>query len=157
MAYTKTINGRDYVIIRGYKRHLKTLMAGNIWRANNPQVVQLGLGQHGMRNVLRVTLVVDIIFAVAINAVDTIVQDENTMVDFVGGSGADIAKGVMATGAGVGAAKLIAVATGGSVLATGAIFAVSIIAAGLTLQAIDDHYGISEQLTEKMKEVIGEG
>ena len=43
-AYVKRYNGVDYLILKGYKKHLKTLLAGNRFRASNPQVVKLGLG-----------------------------------------------------------------------------------------------------------------
>lgn len=153
IAYTKVANGTEYVIIKGYKKHLKTLMKGHRWRANNPQVVQLGLGTKNMaRNMLRVGLVVDIIFAVAINAVDVFVHDEKTMEDFVGRSGADIAKGMIATGAGTVAAVLLS-AFGYPLVAAGVAFAAIGFGASVALDWVDNEYGISDKVVEKLKEV----
>lgn len=146
MAYEKRINGRDYVIIRGYKRHQQTLMRGNRWRSNNPRVVQLGLGSHGARAVLRVSVVLDIAWATATNAVDAIIRDDRTMEDFVGRSGMDIAKGVVTTGLGLAAAAGVS-----SVLTGGLIFAGIVLLVGISLDQLDNHFGISDQLVERMK------
>lgn len=153
VAYTKVANGTEYVIIKGYKKHLKTLMRGHRWRANNPQVVQLGLGTKNMaRNMLRVGLVVDIIFAIAINAVDVFVHDEKTMEDFVGRSGADIAKGMIATGVGTVVAVVFSTA-GFPLVAAGLGFAVSGFLASVALDWVDNEYGVSGEVVDKLKEV----
>ncbi len=153
VAYTKMVDGKEYVIIKGYKKHLKTLAKGHRWRANNPQVVQLGLGTKNMaRNMLRVGLVVDIIFAVAINAVDAFVHDEKTMEDFVGRSGADIAKGMIATG--VGTIMAVTVSSFGlPLVVAGIAFAAVGLGTSIALDWADNEYGISDTVVEKLKEV----
>ncbi|MEI8656413.1 MULTISPECIES: hypothetical protein [Vibrio] len=151
VAYVKPANGQDYVIIKGYKKHLKTLVKGNRWRANNPQVVQLGLGTKNMaRNMLKVGLVVDITFAIAINAVDVYVHDEKTMEDLVGRSGADIVKGVVATGAGTLAAIIVATA-GTPLLVSGLIFAGMSVGVGIALDWADNEFGVSDSLVDLLK------
>ncbi len=151
VAYVKPANGQDYVIIKGYKKHLKTLVKGNRWRANNPQVVQLGLGTKNMaRNMLKVGLVVDIAFAVAINAVDVYVHDEKTMEDLVGKSGADIVKGVVATGAGTLAAVIVATA-GVPLLVSGLMFAGMSVGVGIALDWADNEFGVSDSLVDLLK------
>ncbi|EKF9771394.1 type VI secretion system PAAR protein [Vibrio cholerae] len=151
VAYVKPANGQDYIVIKGYKKHLKTLVKGNRWRSNNPQVIQLGLGTKNMaRNMLKMGLVVDIAFAIAINAVDVYVYDEKTMEDLVGRSGVDIAKGVAATGLGTLAAVGVSV-MGLPILAAGLVFAVVSVGAGVLLDEIDNSYGVSDSLVEAMK------
>ncbi|EIA1769887.1 type VI secretion system PAAR protein [Vibrio parahaemolyticus] len=151
VAYVKPANGQDYVIIKGYKKHLKTLVKGNRWRANNPQVVQLGLGTKNMaRNMLKVGLVVDIAFAIGINAVDVYVHDEKTMEDLVGRSGADIVKGVVATGAGTLIAVIFATA-GAPVLVSGLLFAGVSVGMGLALDWADNELGVSDSLVDLLK------
>nr|VVV03968.1 hypothetical protein AW0309160_01351 [Aliivibrio wodanis] len=151
VAYVKPAKGQDYVIIKGYKKHLKTLVKGNRWRANNPQVVQLGLGTKNMaHNMLKVGLVVDIAFAIAINAVDVYVHDEKTMEDLVGRSGADIVKGVVATGAGTLAAVIVATA-GAPLLVSGLIFAGMSVGVGIALDWTDNEFGVSDSLVDLLK------
>ncbi|OOE43447.1 3-deoxy-manno-octulosonate-8-phosphatase [Salinivibrio kushneri] len=152
VAYVKPANGQDYVIIKGYKKHLKTLVKGNRWRANNPQIVQLGLGTKNMaRNMLKVGLVVDIAFAIAINAVDVYVHDEQTMEDLVGRAGVDIAKGVVATGAGTIAAVIVATA-GAPLVISGLIFAGMSVGVGIALDWVDNEFGVADSLVDLLKE-----
>lgn len=153
VAYVKPANGQDYVIIKGYKKHLKTIVKGNRWRANNPQVVQLGLGTKNMaRNMLKVGLVVDIAFAIAINAVDVYVHDEKTMEDFVGRSGVDIIKGLVATGVGT-VAAIAASTVGAPILGVGLAFAAVSFVVSMLLDEADNNYGVFDTLVEKLKEV----
>ena len=100
---------------------------------------------------LKVGLVVDITFAIAINAVDVYVHDEKTMIDFVGRSGSDIAKGMLATGLGTLAAVGLS-ALGFPLLTVGVVFALVSVGAGFSLDNIDNTYGISDALVEVMKE-----
>ncbi|MEW4466073.1 3-deoxy-manno-octulosonate-8-phosphatase, partial [Vibrio cholerae] len=128
-----------------------TLVKGNRWRANNPQVIQLGLGTKNMaRNMLKVGLVVDIAFAIAINAVDVYVHDEKTMEDLVGRSGVDIVKGVVATGAGTLIAVIFATA-GAPVLVSGLLFAGVSVGMGVALDWVDNELGVSDSLVDLLK------
>lgn len=152
VAYVKPANGQDYVIIKGYKKHLKTLVKGNRWRANNPQIVQLGLGTKNMaRNMLKVGLVVDIAFAIGVNAVDVYLHDEKTMEDLVGSAGVDIAKGVVATGAGTIAAVIVATA-GAPLVISGLIFAGMSVGVGIALDWVDNEFGVADSLVDLLKE-----
>ena len=154
MAYVKANQGRDYVIIKGYEKHKKTLIKGNRWRANNPQVVQLGLGKRNMaRRLLKVGLVVDIAFAVGLNAVDAFLHDEVTMMEFLGKSGADITKGVIATGIGV-AAMVVFVPATAAVLTSGLVFAGVSFVASVALDAVDSTYGVSDSLVDLLEETF---
>lgn len=153
VAYVKPANGQDYIVIKGYKKHLKTLVKGNRWQSNNPQVIQFGLGTRNMaRNMLKVGLVVDIAFAIAINAVDVYVHDEKTMEDFVGRSGTDITKGLIATGVST-VAAIVASTVGAPIIVSGLAFAAVGFVVSLALDEFDNSFGVSESLVEKLKEV----
>ncbi|SIO94536.1 hypothetical protein [Vibrio spartinae] len=74
------------------------------------------------------------------------------MADLVGRSGVDIAKGMIATGVGT----LVAVgvsAMGFPLIAVGGAFAVVGFLASLGLDWIDNEWGISDLLVEKLKEI----
>ena len=153
VARVSQVNGRDFIVIKGYKRHLKTLVKGHRWRANNPQMVQMGLGNLNMaKKLLKTGLVIDIIFTVSINAIDVIVNDEKTMVDFFGYSALDIIKGLAATGAGIAAAVVVS-AVGAPVIAAGLAFAVIAFGVSAGLDWIDNYLGVSDQLVNQLKEV----
>lgn len=155
MAYTKNIKGVDYVIIKNYRRHAQTLMQGNKWKANNPKVVQAGIGIKDVKGAIRyvkVNVGVEIVFATAVNAVDFIMRDEATLAEFVGNSAGDITKGLLSLGA-AGLAVVMLPATA-SVVFTGVVFAGSSFVSGLALDYLDEQYGYSKELTEKIKEVL---
>ena len=82
-AYVKTHNGVDYLILKGYKQHMKTLLAGNRFKASNPQVVKLGLGAldsvKGMARYVKVTAPMEILVGSAINVLQYVLNDEYTL------------------------------------------------------------------------------
>ena len=149
MAYEK--DGK--IILKGYKQHLKTLVKGNRWNANNPQMVQLGLGKVNMaRKLIKGTIIVDIAFAAVVNAIDTVFDEEKNGVDFVGRTGIDITKGLIAMGIGAGAGVLAMLAMSGMVLVGGVVFAAISFGVSIGLDAMDNHYEITDTLVQKWKE-----
>lgn len=83
VAYVKTHNGVDYLILKGYKQHLKTLLAGNRFKASNPEVVKLGLGAldsvQGMVRYVKITAPMEILVGSAINVLQYVLDDEYTL------------------------------------------------------------------------------
>ncbi|MDF4896701.1 PAAR domain-containing protein [Vibrio parahaemolyticus] len=82
-AYVKPYNGVDYLILKGYKQHMKTLLAGNRFKASNPQVVKLGLGAldsvKGMARYVKITAPMEILVGSAINVLQYVLNDEYTL------------------------------------------------------------------------------
>ena len=152
-ASTKNINGKDWVIIRDFRRHEQTLMKGNKWGASNPRVVQAGLGLNDLKGATRYVKFnagIEIAFAVGINAADYILRDEATLAEFVGNSAGDLAKGFISL---AGAALLTAtmpVTLG--VLATGVLFAATSFVIGQVLDYVDENNGYSKDITTAVEE-----
>ncbi len=84
-AYVRTHNGVDYIVLKGYKQHMKTLLAGTRFRASNPQVVKLGLGAldsvKGMTRYVKVTAPMEILVGSSINVLKYVLDDEYTLKD----------------------------------------------------------------------------
>lgn len=82
-AYVKTHNGVDYIILKGYKQHMKTLLAGTRFRASNPQVVKLGLGAldsaKGMARYVKITAPIEVLVGSAINVLQYVLNDKYTL------------------------------------------------------------------------------
>ncbi len=150
-SYTKTINGQDWIIIKNYRKHLKTLERGHKWKANNSRIIKMSLGLNDLKGATRyVRFNVGLEFAVSIgiNALDYALRDEATMAEFVGNSAVDMVKGFISLG---GAALLTAAfvpATIG-VLATGIFFTVTSFYIGKGLDHIDNEYGYSEDFVKE--------
>ncbi|TKF26630.1 hypothetical protein FCV50_20815, partial [Vibrio kanaloae] len=125
-AYVKTYNGVDYLILKGYKQHMKTLLAGNRFKASNPQVVKLGLGAldsvKGMARYVKVTAPMEILVGSAINVLQYVLNDEYTLKQL----GIDEAKLLVNVLAVAGTALVIGtVVAPTTILATGVILVLS--------------------------------
>lgn len=140
VAYVKTYNGVDYLILKNYKKHLKTLLAGNRFKASNPQVVNMGLGAlnsvKGMVSYVKVAAPVELLVGSAVNGAQFLLNDEYTLRDL-----------------GVDQARLLvnAIATAGVALVVGAFLpaiAATVVGSGsiLVLSGFAVYY--VDQLTE---------
>lgn len=152
-AYTKTINGQDWIIIKNYRKHLKTLERGHKWKANNPRIIQLGLGLNDLKGAVRFVrfnVGLEIAVSIGINAVDYALRDEATLAGFVGSSAGDIVKGILSISAGatVTAAFAAPVAT---IMGTTLFFVGASFFFGQALNIVDKEIGFSEYLVDKAK------
>ncbi|MFV0574511.1 MAG: hypothetical protein ACK5NC_03670, partial [Vibrio sp.] len=152
-AYTKKINGKDWIIIKDFKKHLKTLEKGHKWGANNPRIIQLGLGLHDLKGAMRYVKFnagLDMAFSIGLNAADYILRDDATLAELGVNSAADIAKGFIAL---VGAAVITATfPIALTVMGANMLFAISSFVIGYGLDSIDDETGFSEDLTQAVEE-----
>lgn len=157
-SYLKKIKGEYYVILKGYKQELKTLLKGNIWKADNAKLAQFGIGSAGLKATLKGNVIVTVLFSAAVNAVDVLVHDEKTMADYLGTTGSDIAKGVLAAGIGTLIVGGVAVAGAPITLIGGGIlfFGVST-GTGLGLDYLDGKYHWTEYAIFSWKKLLGEG
>lgn len=147
-ASTKIIRGREWVIIRDFRRHDQTLLRGNKWTANNPKVVRAGLGLNDLKGAARYIKFnagLEIAFAVGVNVADYILSDEATLAELGVNAASDLVKGfVSLSGAAFVAAALPATAT---VLATGLVFAIASYFIGKGLNHLDTQLGYSKDIT----------
>ncbi len=152
-AYTKTINGQDWIIIKNYRKHLKTLERGHKWKANNPRIIKLGLGLNDLKGAaryVRFNVGLEVAVSLGINAVDYALRDEATLAEFVGNSAGDIVKGMISlVGAGV-AAAFVPVTIG--VVGTAAVFVIASFTIGQVLNIVDEDNGYSSDFTKAVKD-----
>jgi hypothetical protein len=152
-SYTKTINGQDWIIIKNYRKHLKTLERGHMWKANNPRIIQLGLGRNNLKGAtrfVRFNVGLEIAVSLGINAVDYALRDEATVAELVGNSATDILKGFLSLGGGA-LVTAVAVPATASVLASGVVFAFTSFVFGLIINDIDEDSGYSKEFTSAVK------
>ncbi|MDF4735025.1 hypothetical protein P3531_20715 [Vibrio parahaemolyticus] len=133
-AVVKKIDGVDWFIIKNFRFHQQTIMQGYKWKANNPQVIKMGLGIKDLqaaKSFVRVNVGLEVAFAVGINAVDYILRDEATLSEFVGNSAYDIVKGVTS----------LAVSTAVTAALLSGVASVTILGAGLLFVAVSYFVG----------------
>ena len=158
-ASTKNIHGKDWVIIKNFRRHQQTIMRGNKWKANNPRIIELGLGLSdikGAARFVRFNAGMEVLVSVGINAADFILRDEATLSEFAGNSAGDLVKGFTSM-AGAAALTVWAATTfpaTAAVLATGTIFAVTSFLIGNRLDYFDTKYGFSDSLVDAVREYL---
>ncbi|PQJ85220.1 hypothetical protein BTO22_13285 [Aliivibrio sifiae] len=79
----KNIDGVDYVILKNYDKWSQTLLHGGVFKANNAQVIKLGLGAldsvKGMARFVKVSAPMEILVGSGINVLQFIVNDEYTL------------------------------------------------------------------------------
>lgn len=153
MAYTKNINGTDWIIIKNFKKHLKTLEKGHKWGANNPRIIQLGLGLNDLKGAMRYVRFnagLDIAFSIGLNAADYILRDDATLAELGVNSAADITKGFIS----LFGAAIITATFPISLTAMGAtmLFAIASFSIGYGLDSIDNETGFSSDLTQAVED-----
>ncbi len=134
-AYVKSYNGVDYLILKGYKQHMKTLLAGNRFKASNPQVVKLGLGAmdsvKGMARYVKITAPMEILVGSAINVLQFVLNDEYMLKDLGVDQAKMLVNALAVAGAGLFLASLApafaATAVGGGLILVGASFSVWVV------------------------------
>lgn len=148
-AYVKTHNGVDYLILKGYKQHMKTLLAGNRFKASNPQVVKLGLGAldsvKGMARYVKVTAPMEILVGSAINVLQYVLNDEYTL-EKLGVDQAKLLIGIFSsTALASGIAGVLAVASIPITFVAGTII---LVGASFTVWAIDKNTDFQNKVVE---------
>ncbi|TKE88634.1 hypothetical protein FCV44_22165 [Vibrio kanaloae] len=152
-AYVKTYNGVDYLILKGYKQHMKTLLTGNRFKASNPQVVKLGLGAldsvKGMARYVKVTAPMEILVGSAINVLQYVLNDEYTLKQL----GVDQAKIFMniliASGLALGAAALF------PVIASTAVYSgVTLVVSSFSVWVLDQTTDFESKFINKVLETF---
>ncbi|MBY7902761.1 hypothetical protein KW459_17755 [Vibrio fluvialis] len=151
-ASIKVIHGKDWVIIRDFRRHQQTLMKGNKWGANNPKVIKTGLGLNDLKGAarfIRFNAWLEIGFSIGVNAVDFILRDEATLTELGINTAGDLTKGFASlAGAAFLTAALPATTT---VLASGLVFAIASYLIGQGLDLLDTEAGYSEDITQAVE------
>lgn len=124
-----------------------------MWKANNPRIIQLGLGRDNLKGAtrfVRFNVGLEIAVSLGINAVDYALRDEATVAELVGNSAGDIVKGLISlSGAAMVTATLPATA---SVIATGLVFVVLSVIFSKGVNLVDERNGYSQEMTTAVEE-----
>ena len=161
-AKAVNINGVMNIVVENYKPRYLDL--GIRWQEATPQMLKIG---HALNTVqgnisfLKGNVFVEVVFSGAVNAVDYMLHDENTLGEVVGQFSADVAKGVVA---GVVAQGFTLVLRGAVVAlvatpptaAVLAVFAISAFGIGLVVSAIDEQYKYTDPMKKEVERFIDE-
>lgn len=73
-------------------------MKGNIFGVDNANILKFGIGPKALLANLKGNITITVFFSSALNAVDSFIMNDKTMYDFLGNTGADITKALIASG-----------------------------------------------------------
>ncbi|NVH46744.1 hypothetical protein HU831_05725 [Photobacterium damselae subsp. damselae] len=94
-AIVKEIDGVEYLYLNNYDKFEQTLLHGGIFRADNAQVVKMGLGAldsvKGMTRYVKVNSLADFLVGSGINGLKYLLEDDYTLREL----GVDEAKGLV--------------------------------------------------------------
>lgn len=146
-SYTKVVEGKTYIIFKGYAG-IRQILTGTRYLANNAKIIQLGLGQKGINNVVKSGAVLSIFVISGMRAADYLLRDKATMAELIGGIGVDVAKLGVSTAAAWTAGTVTGVVFSGFTL--GPLIAVVVVGVlvSLKLDAEDKHYKIEDKVVE---------
>ncbi len=143
-AIPKMINGRQYIVLTGYAG-LRTYLPGTIYTARNRKIIQMAIGEMGLKNMVKNGARLTICLTVPLTILECILRDHATMSQVIGHVASDLIK--------VGISSLISAIAGMVVgsFTTIAIFPIIAVIAlgvftGIVLESIDTQYGLTDKL-----------
>jgi hypothetical protein len=150
-AIPKVINKRQYIILTGYAG-LRKYLPGTIYSANNRKIIQMAIGEMGIKNMVKGGARLTICLTVPLTILECILEDRATMSQVIGHVSSDLIK--------VGISSLISAMAGlvvGSCItvATAPIIVTIIcgVFVGMGLEAIDKHYGLTDKLVAALEKL----
>ncbi len=140
----KIINGRRYVILKGYPG-LRNTLKGTKYLANHPKIVSLAIGKLGVSNSIISGAKLTIFLTVPINVVKYLIDEQATLATLIGTVSSDLVKvGVSAVMGSIAAAAVGTITT----IAAGPLVAAIFVgvATSLLLDKIDSEFGLTDAL-----------
>ena len=147
-----TQGAQTYIILTGTNGLRDIGLQGTKYLANNPKMLQLGLGVKNLANAARGGAIIGCIVSIGIETLDFVFKDDSTVESLVGGIGVEIGKNVLAATLAYAAATFV----GGMVataLLPGLVLVVAGFGAGVLLNRLDDSFGIKNAVINVLKDV----
>ena len=146
-SYVKRINGKNYVVFKGYPG-LRKVFDGTKYLTNNAKAVSYGLGRQ-LGNAMRGSFV-SIIFVSALNVIETIVSEDKDFIDASAQFTTDVVKTIAAGIASAAVGALASTVAAPVILAVGASIVVGIVVA-LALDKVDAKFAITTSLSDWLR------
>jgi hypothetical protein len=154
---TKIINGRQYIIFKGYAG-LRKLFPGTKYLANNRKIIEMAIGALGIKSFVKGGAWLTFCITVPLTILECFLKDEFTMSALIGNVASDLTKigiaSIMAAIAGLIAGTFVSIA----IVPIGIAIGVGLIV-GWGLEGLDKKYKLTGKLVsalEKMAEQMAE-
>lgn len=150
-VYEKIVNGKKYIIFKGYPGQ-RTIFSGTRYLASNAKVVDMAIGEAGIKSSVRSGARLTIFLTVPIVILEHILRDDFLLSDLV----ADISSSIVKVGVSSIVAAIVATAVGTVTTVAAAPLAVAVfvgILAGWTLDKLDEEFAITEKLGQILRDI----
>jgi hypothetical protein len=152
-AYIKHVNGKDYIIIKGYPGQRATLQ-GTRYLASNPKVAKLVLsGKDLAKGAAKMTGIAIVAFT-ALRVVEHVFADNDPrLTQLIGTVASDVTKFAIAAGAGYLAGLAVGTLT---TIAAGPVIAAIAVGIGMSilLDRVDRKFGLTETLVRAIEDTV---
>lgn len=140
----KVVNGRRYVILKGYPG-LRQTLRGTRYLAKNPKIVSMAIGRVGIAQSILQGTKLTVFLTVPINVLTYLIDEQATLCSLVGTVASDLVKvGISSV---LGGAAALAVGTLTTVAAGPLVAAIFVgIATAILLEKIDAELGLTDAL-----------
>lgn len=146
----KIVNGKHYVILKGYPGLRKTLR-GTRYLANNPKIMTLAIGKVGVGKSIISGMKLTVLLTVPLTVLKYILDDNSTLASLLGTVASDLMKLSISSVVGAAAAAVVGTITtiAAGPLAAAVVFGV---ATAIFLEKIDADYGLTDALVKLIDE-----
>lgn len=148
------VNGVEYIKISGYPG-LRRILNGTRYRANNLQMLELGIGKRGVNSTIINGAKFCIYFSLAWRGIELILKSEYNLVDFIGDIAMDSAKIIASSIAAYITYGILGLASTPVIITSLFVIAIGVYV-NMQLNIIDTQCGFSNKLKEKIKEAFRE-
>ncbi|KZK94438.1 hypothetical protein PsAD46_01029 [Pseudovibrio sp. Ad46] len=138
--YTKVVNGKTYVVFKGYSA-LRETLKGTRYLSTSPKVIAFGIGPEALKSAGRSNAIIMITCYVALDVMQFVMSDEQLYHELFANIITDVAIGTVAMAAG-------ALAAAGAVAIAGTITAIALPAVVVTGGAIIVGLYVGHKLSE---------
>lgn len=97
---TKSVNGKQYIIFKGYAGN-RSLFTATRYLANNPKVVDMAIGKIGVNKSILSGARLTIFLVVPLNILSHILNDKQSMFQLIGSTAIDLIKVGVASAVGI--------------------------------------------------------
>lgn len=146
------VNGVEYIKISGYPG-LRRILNGTRYRANNLQMLELGIGKRGINSAIINGAKFCIYFSLAWRGLELILKSEYNLVDFLGDITMDSAKIIISSTAAYIAYGILGLASAPIIITSWVVVIIGIYV-NMKLNLIDQECGFSSNAKEKIKEAF---
>jgi hypothetical protein len=150
-VYKKVVNRKTYIIFKGFPSQ-RTIFSGTRYLASNAKVMDMAIGNAGIKSSVRSGARLTVFLTVPVVILEHILKDVFLLSDLV----ADLASTMVKVGVSGIVAAITGIAVGTLTTVAAAPLAVAVffgLAAGWTLDILDDRFGITEKLGQVLRDI----